>query len=32
VTEHLDQIKEVADFDYIVHVDTITLPKDNKII
>lgn len=32
VTEHLDQIKEVADFDYIVHVDTITLPKDSTIV
>lgn len=31
-TQHLNQIKEVADFDYIVHVDTITLPSDSNII
>ena len=32
MTEHLDQIKEVADFDYIVYTQDVVLPKDTMIV
>lgn len=32
VTEHLDQIKQVADFNYIVNTELITLPINNTVI
>lgn len=32
VTEHLDQIKEVANFNYIVNVEDIVLPREGTLV